>query len=133
MLGKKVTKFSLKARERYVEDWELAAWASVANPFLVAYVSLKGATGLRQQDLLTLERKHISETELVSVNLKTGKQLRFPLYDAEGDPTSVKRALETVDAYYRTKNKSRARPVLNSRWIFMTRTGGSYYDLENRR
>ena len=133
MLGKKVTKFVLEGRERYVEDWELDAWASVANPFLVVYVQLKGATGLRQQDLLTLERKHISETELASINLKTGKALRFPLYDAAGEPTSVKRALDAIDAYYRTKNKSRARPVLNSRWIFTTRTGGSYYDLENRR
>jgi hypothetical protein len=52
MTNKKVTKFELKGRSRYVEDWELDEWARVAPPFLLAYASLKGATGLRKQDLL---------------------------------------------------------------------------------
>ena len=141
MTGKKVTKFSLKAGDRYVEDWELNAWATVANPFLVVYAQLKGATGLRQQDMLTLKRTDISDTEMVSVNIKTGKKLRFPLYDAQGEPTTVKTALDVVDAYYRSqidkKLKSRhpqaLPPVVRSPWVFYTRKGTSYYDMEARR
>ena len=69
MTNKKVTKFSLPARKRYVENWELQEWARVANPFLVAYVVLKGVTGLRQQDLLTIKNRDITATELVSMSL----------------------------------------------------------------
>jgi integrase len=140
MTGKQVTKFSLTGRDRYVEDWEVEAWAEVANPFLVVYAQLKGVTGLRQQDLLTLERKNITETELISVNIKTGKKLRFPLY-IEGSPTSVRLALDGVDEYYRSQREKKAKsrhpqalpPVVNSRWVFFTRAGGCYYDMEKRR
>ena len=75
MTNKKVVKYSLPGRDRYVEDWELQEWAKVANPFLVVYVVLKGVTGLRQQDLLTIKKQDINDTELTSVNLKTGKKL----------------------------------------------------------
>lgn len=141
MTGKQVTKFSLTGRDRYVEDWELDEWAKVANPFLVVYAKLKGVTGLRQQDLLTLERKNITDTHLVSVNIKTGKKLRFPLYNQEGEPTTVRIALDEVDAYYRSQltKKLRSRhpqalpPVVSAPWVFYTRKGGCYYDMENRR
>ncbi len=144
MLNKQVTKYSLDGRDRYVEDWEVHEWAKVANPFLVAYARLKGATGLRQQDLLTLEKKNITDTELVVRPLKTKKKqkvLRFPLFDDQGRPTTVKKALDNIDAYYKEKvtkklgsrHPQRLPPVLNSRWVFTTRTGGSYYNMEKRR
>ena len=148
MLNKQVTKYKTRGRGRYVEDWELREWARVANPFLVVYVKLKGATGLRQQDLLMLQKKHITETELIVKPLKTDRDdedipkiLRFPLYDRQGHPTSVKLALDEVDAYYREKalrkiqcrTPGRLPPVINARWVFTTRTGGSYYDIERRR
>jgi len=47
MTAKKVVKFTLEARDRYVEDWELEEWCKVASPFVLAYASLKGVTGLR--------------------------------------------------------------------------------------
>jgi len=75
MTNKRVTKFSLPARKRYVENWELQEWAGVANPFLVAYVILKGVTGLRQQDMLTIKNRDISETQLTSMNLETGESI----------------------------------------------------------
>ncbi len=125
MTNKKVVKFSLPGRDRYVEDWELQAWATVANPFLVVYVVLKGVTGLRQQDLLTLRHDNISDTELASVNIKTGKKLRFPLYDSSGEPTTVKAALDIVKGFY-----SKTRP---SPWVFQTRAGRCYYNMETRK
>lgn len=127
MTGKQVTKFSLPGRDRYVEDWEIKAWASVASPFLVAYVTLKGVTGLRQQDLLTLRNENITETELISVNLKTGKKLRFPLY-INNEPTTVMNAVEIVRTYYASQKKQ-----VDSPWLFHTRKGGAYYDIEKRR
>jgi integrase len=131
MTNKKVVKFSLPGRDRYVEDWELQEWASVANPFLVAYIVLKGTTGLRQQDLLTLKRTDITETELVSVNLKTGKKLRFPLYIGE-TPTTVKLALDVVASHYAKENSRRRVPIV-SPWIFHTRKGTGYYNMEERK
>jgi integrase len=129
MTNKNVVKYSLKGRDRYVENWELRAWASVANPFLVAYIVLKGTTGLRQQDLLTIKIRDISETELVSVSLKTGKSLRFPLVDDEGNPTTVHLALEVVKKHYAEFNAKRRVPVM-SPWLFRTRKGTGYWNEE---
>ena len=123
---KGIEKFKLEPRRRYVEDWELAQWATVANPFLVVYVGLKGATGLRQQDLLTIKKSDITETELHVQSLKVDKRLRFPLYTDAGKPTSVKRALDAISLFYKKK------PLL-SPWLFYTRSGTSYYDMDKRR
>ena len=128
MTNKKVVKFSLPGRDRYVEDWELDEWAKVANPFLVAYIVLKGTTGLRQQDMLTLCNKDITQTELISVNIKTGKKIRFPLYTDEGEPNTVKLALDAVKKHY----SSVSHHVL-SPWVFHTRNGDCYYDMEERK
>jgi integrase len=148
MLNKQVKKYKTRGRTRYVEDWELEQWAKTANPFLVVYVKLKGATGLRQQDLLMLQKKDISDTEIIVTPLKTDRDdqelpkiLRFQLYDKQGNSSSIKLALDEVDAYYRDKamrkikcrTPGRLPPVINSRWVFTTRTGGSYYNIERRR
>jgi len=127
MTDKKVVRFPTKGRDRYVEDWELKEWAKTANPFLVAYVVLKGTTGLRQQDLLTIKRKDISETELVSVNLKTGKKLRFPLRFADGEPTSVRLAIDLVQQYY---TERRGKVPMVSPYLFYNRKGDGYYNFE---
>lgn len=131
MTNKRVVKFSLPGRDRYVEDWELQEWASVANAFLVAYVVLKGATGLRQQDLLRLQKKDITNAELSSVSLKTGKKMRFPIYTQDGMPTTVRQALDVVEAHYAEQNSSRRHPII-SPWLFHNRKGECYYDLEKR-
>ena len=127
MTDKKVVKFSLDARKRYVEDWELIEWCKVASPFLLVYVGLKGVTGLRKQDLLTIKISDISETELTSVNLKTGKKMRFPLY-MDGEPTTVKVALDDIHDYYRSTRVSRVTVVM-SPYLFHNRNGGCYYDM----
>lgn len=138
MTNKKVVKFPTKGRDRYVEDWELQEWAKVANPFLVVYIVLKGTTGLRQQDLLTIRNRDITGTELTSVNIKTGKKLRFPLFTAAGAPTTVKLALDAVAAYYhadrvRRSKGTRLLPPVVSPWLFHTKKGNGYYNFEASR
>jgi integrase len=132
MTNKKVTKFSLPGRKRYVDDWELEEWASVANPFLVAYIVLKGVTGLRQQDLLTIRNRDITDTDLFSENIKTGERQNFPLYDDEGHPTTAKLALDVVQKYYANFNAKRRVPIV-SPWLFFNRKGTGYYNLETRK
>ena len=127
MTDKKVVKFSLNARERYVKDWELEEWCKTASPFLLAYAGLKGVTGLRKQDLLTIKKSDITNTELFSKNLKTGKQIRFPLY-IEEEATTVKLALDDVQDYYRSIRNPRIPQM--SPFLFHTRKGDTYYKPE---
>ena len=49
-----VNKLKTPPRDRYVEDWEMAAAISVANPAMLAYLWIKLATGQRRKDLLSL-------------------------------------------------------------------------------
>jgi len=125
MTDKKVVKFSLEGRSRYVEDWELEEWCKVASPFLLAYASLKGVTGLRKQDMLTIRLRDITDTELTTTNLKTGKTIRFPMW-IDGEPTSAQLALNDVQEYYRSIQHPRI-PVL-SPFLFHNRKGDSYWD-----
>tara|TARA_R110001599_G_C12267100_1_gene660955 strand:- start:161 stop:1162 length:1002 start_codon:yes stop_codon:yes gene_type:complete len=125
MTGKKVSKFSLEGRDRYVQDWELEEWCRTAPPFLLAYISLKGVTGLRKQDMLTIRLSDISETELTSTNIKTGKKIRFPLYTDDG-PSTVKLALDLVLDYYRSQRKHK-RAVVLSQYLFHNRKGECYW------
>ena len=132
MTNKKVTKFRLESRDRYVEDWELQEWSKAANPFLVVYIVLKGLTGLRQQDLLTIRNKDITKTELRSQNIKTGKWIRFPLWENSKAKhkvaTTMQLALELIYAYYGEDE---------SEWLFHTTRknkdtpkGSSYYNIQ---
>lgn len=109
-----------------MEDWELEEWCKVASPFLLAYATLKGVTGMRNQDMLTIRLKDISETELT---IKTGKTIRFPLYDADGEPTTVQLALEDVRDYYRSQRKHK-RAVVMSQYLFHNRKGECYWNFE---
>jgi integrase len=126
-MKKNIEKFTLPARDRYVEDWELEEWCKTAPPFLLAYVALKGTTGLRKQDMLTIKKSDISDTELTSKNIKTGKRIRFPLY-TEGKPTTVKVALDLVHDYYRSIRNPRVPQM--SQFLFHNKKGESYYKPE---
>lgn len=59
--GGKVKKDKPPPRDRYVEDWEMAAAISVANPMILAYLWVKLATGQRRKDLLALTLNDIRE------------------------------------------------------------------------
>lgn len=72
-------KFEKKARDRYVEDWELAQALEVASPFLKAYVALKTALGLRKGDMLRLKLSDKKADGIYALNTKTGKKTIYDL------------------------------------------------------
>lgn len=49
-----VKKYKRKKRTRYIEDWEMEAFRSVAHPTLVAFTYFKQLTGLRASDILRI-------------------------------------------------------------------------------
>lgn len=71
---KGVEKHKIKARDRYVEDWELDEFLSVASPFIKAYVEFKLLTGLRQGDILALPLNALREEGIAVKTRKTGRR-----------------------------------------------------------
>lgn len=71
---KGVEKHKIKARDRYVEDWELDEFLSVATPFIKAYVEFKLLTGLRQGDILALPLNALREDGIAVKTRKTGRR-----------------------------------------------------------
>lgn len=75
---KGVEKHKVKARDRYVEDWELKEFLKVAPPFIRAWVALKLMTGLRQGDMLALPVSAIREDGIRVTTGKTGRKGIIP-------------------------------------------------------
>lgn len=71
---KGVEKHKIKARDRYVEDWELDEFLSVATLFISAYVDFKMITGLRQGDILALPLNALREDGIAVKTGKTGRR-----------------------------------------------------------
>lgn len=63
-------------RDRYVTDEELAAFRSLCPDWMKIYIDLKGLTGLRQQDLLTLQWNDITEKGITVCPIKTQNSTR---------------------------------------------------------
>lgn len=70
-----------KPRDRYIEDWELEAFCTIAPPLLRVWCALKYLTGLRQTDLRQLRLDQIREDGLHVTTSKTGKKLIFEWSD----------------------------------------------------
>ena len=106
-----VRKFSIKRRDRYIEDWEIAESLKVASPMLRAYVVLKLLCGLRRGDLLRLTEDDILPEGLLGEMSKTGVRIVIAWTDE---------LREAVDAALIS------RPKENVPWIFFTRNGDCY-------
>jgi len=78
--------------------------------------------------MLTIKRSDISDTELTSINIKTGKKIRFPFYDTTGQPTRVKLAIDDVQDFYRSIRNPHV-PVI-SQFLFHNRKGVCYWNVE---
>ena len=124
MTGKKVVKFSLKSRDRYVEDWELNEFRSVCGDFLNAYLDLKGLTGLDKADLLSIRKPLSSATGLdmeprrkTRDSKKNPRKRHYPYCDEDGNSTGVKEAIEAI---------LKLRRKTGSVWLFCTRDGQPY-------
>jgi len=75
MTARKVTKYRLESRRRYVDDKELVAFAQTLPPKWQLLVSLAVWTGRRKAELLNLTRGDLQDAGLVFRNVK-------PPYDA---------------------------------------------------
>lgn len=71
-----------KVRNRYVEDWELIAWQSVASPQQVAFAAIVMLTGARKGDALRIMESHITDSILTILNSKTGEDAHYPLSES---------------------------------------------------
>lgn len=70
-----------KARTRYVTDEEFLAVREIAPPMVGLAMDLALLTGLRQGDLLALERRHITDEGIAVRTSKTGAGLLFEWTD----------------------------------------------------
>ncbi len=66
-------------RSRYVTDAEFLAVRELARPMVRAAMNIALITGLRQRDILNLERRQIAGSTLTVTASKTGKAQAFPL------------------------------------------------------
>lgn len=105
-------KFTMKPRDRYIEDWKLEEFLSVCSPFIKAYAKLKLATGLRQGDLLRLKESDLMDDGIHAIHQKTGKKTIYKW--SEERHIAIRECLSI-------------RPTL-SEYIFCTREGKSYSD-----
>lgn len=115
MAGKKVVKNPSQKRTRYIEDWELKAFLTIASPFLQSYIEVKLVLGLRKGDMLSIRLSDIS-AEGVSVLPRK---------------TRSTRARKIVFTWTENLRKAVAaarevRPSSTSEYLFCTRDGHSY-------
>jgi len=71
-----------KARTRYVEDWELSAWQSVASEQQKAFAAIVMLTGARKGDVLRLLLSDIRGDKLRVPAQKTGSEIYFRITPA---------------------------------------------------
>ncbi len=127
MTGKKVTKFPANERTRYVEDWELAEFLKVANPFLQVYINLKGFLGQDKADMLSIRLSNISEDGItLEPRRKTARKRKnarrrfFPYYIEIGEERISTGLKEAVDAILALKRPAK------TEYLFCTRSGQPY-------
>lgn len=84
-----------KPRDRYVEDWELEAFKSLASDFLRNYVDFKYLTGMRKGDILRLRLDALTDEGIAVAQSKTGKRLVY-LWDDR-----LRQAVEHIKAMWR--------------------------------
>lgn len=125
-IKQKVTKFSLPPRDRYIEDWELKEFLSVANPMLQAYVPIKYATGKDKSMVLRIKLSDITEDGLnfpkrgkvkTSANAKASF---MPFKDKEGNTTGLKELIDDVITW------RKEHLAVSSIWLFCTSQGQPY-------
>lgn len=121
----KVRKLPLAPRDRYIEDWELDAFLSVAGPMLRVYVPLKYALGIdkgmmlgiRMSDILP-DRLKVPKRRKIADNARAkGKEY---LFEADGQSTGLRELLDAVIAWRRDHLK------ISSLWLFCTSAGQPY-------
>jgi len=89
-----------KVRDRYVEDWELAAWQSVASPQQAAFAAVVMLTGARKSDTLRIMESHARDGMLTVLNSKTGQDAHYPITEALQEAIQQARAAKPRPSLY---------------------------------
>jgi len=106
-----VSKYSIRPRDRYLEDWELEEALTVAPIFMKTYIPIKQQTGLRKGDMLSIKLADLKEDGIHITQNKTGKRIII-----EWTP-------ELEDAVEHAKFM---RKKIGSMWLFHTNRGQPY-------
>jgi len=115
MVGKKVTKNPAARRKRYVEDWEVVQFLSIASPFLQMYIELKLILGLRKGDMLSIMHACMASDGLHVTPRKTAaSSARSIIYEWTPD---LRLAIQSI-----VKRKGN----MESPYLFCTRQGLPY-------
>jgi integrase len=114
----------LNARDRYVEDWEIAQALELRPKrnsgsvlMIQAYIRLKLLIGIRRGDMLRLRMSDLTDTGIMVRPRKTRNTKRTARI-FEWTP-ALKQAVERAKA---------ARPIDISPWVFCTREGEGYFN-----
>ncbi len=89
-----------KARERYVEDWELAEWSKVATPIQRAFAALVMLTGARKGEIFQLTRNDAKDGKLKITSQKTGKITLFVITPALQEAIDFSLSTHRVSSMY---------------------------------
>ena len=119
-------------RNRYVEDWELELFKSVASPLLRCYCDLKYLTGLRKGDILTIREASLIDEGIYVVPRKTSKLHPRTGKEIQAKPMLFLWTQELREVVTRIRGLKKGRAI-GSVFLFATRGGQCYYDVERSR
>lgn len=91
--------------QRYVEDWELAAWQTVASRQQLAFAAIVMLTGIRKGDCLRLMESHVGGDTLTVHVSKNGRTVIFQLTPALQAAIDEARACKPVPSLYLLPNR----------------------------
>ncbi|MBB3142233.1 site-specific integrase [Halomonas organivorans] len=94
-----------KERDRYVEDWELAAWQSVATPQQRAFAAIVMLTGIRKGDCLGIMEAHITDETLTIHVSKNSRPVVFEMTKALRAAIEQARACKPAPSLYLLPNR----------------------------
>ena len=106
-----VTKFSVKPRKRYVDDWEPLEAMKVAPMLVRTYLPLKLLIGLRKSEMLSIKLSDVQENGLYAQRAKGGKLTVYEWTDA------LRQAIDLIKA-----NRGRG----TGPYLFCTHEGQPY-------
>jgi len=94
-----------RGEQRYVEDWELAAWQQVATRQQRAFAAIVMLTGIRKSDCLRLMEAHITTDTLTVQVSKNQRPIQFEMTDALRAAIDQARACKPRQSLYLIPNR----------------------------
>ncbi len=105
-----------KARDRYVEDWELIAWQEKATPVQKSFAAIVMLTGARKSDVLQIVLQDERKEGLRMVDRKNKKETIYRWTDALHAAVDIAKSIRKGDSMF----------------LFTNRDGNCYVDANGR-